>query len=405
MDELLEKQKALEDLLMDMEVLEQIESKIREFNAFETLGIINTEIRHSNVLAWLLNPQENHGLGDTFLKKFVQSLFYKGQNNNNSNSLNLFDISLMDYFDFTIRREWRNIDVLAVSEQNKLVIVIENKIWSKESRHQLGKYMNIVESEFKDYKKIYVFLTPNGDIPSDEENWLISNYGFVTNILEKSMELKKESLNLNVKYFIEQYLEILRRYIVGDLDLEKICREIYYKHQKALDLIFEYKPDIFSDIAFCINGIIDNNLKVIKDDSNKTYIRFTTQNLDKIVKKNGSTWTSTNRILLYEIQNRNNRVVIKLYIGPGDDLLKIKLHDIALKDKSLFNAADNSRGKSYTLIYSKELLSKSYFEKYENDFEEIEKKIKLELDKFFDGDIKLIDNFIEQNKTELALVE
>lgn len=57
---------------MDMEIFEQIEAKLSDFNAFETLGVVNTEIRHSNVLAWLLNPRENHGIGDVFIKKLIQ---------------------------------------------------------------------------------------------------------------------------------------------------------------------------------------------------------------------------------------------------------------------------------------------------------------------------------------------
>ena len=37
--------------------------------------------------------------------------------------------------------------------------------------------------------------------------------------------------------------------IVGDEKLAQICRQIYTKHQKALDLIFENKPDKASDVA------------------------------------------------------------------------------------------------------------------------------------------------------------
>lgn len=47
-----------------VEELESLERIAYGFNIFTTLDIINTEIRHSNVLAWLLDPSENHGLGD-----------------------------------------------------------------------------------------------------------------------------------------------------------------------------------------------------------------------------------------------------------------------------------------------------------------------------------------------------
>jgi hypothetical protein len=32
------------------------------------------EIRHSNFLAWLLNPNESHGIGDLFLTQFLRDI-------------------------------------------------------------------------------------------------------------------------------------------------------------------------------------------------------------------------------------------------------------------------------------------------------------------------------------------
>ena len=44
------------------------------FNVFDVLRYAEYEIRHSNVLAWLLKPGEAHGLGDKFLRRFMESL-------------------------------------------------------------------------------------------------------------------------------------------------------------------------------------------------------------------------------------------------------------------------------------------------------------------------------------------
>ena len=41
-------------------------------NLFDILKISRTEIRHSNMLAWLLNPSENHDLGDSVPCGFIQ---------------------------------------------------------------------------------------------------------------------------------------------------------------------------------------------------------------------------------------------------------------------------------------------------------------------------------------------
>lgn len=42
------------------------------FNVFEVLGRPRLEVAHSHFLAWLLDPAEAHGLGDAFLREFMQ---------------------------------------------------------------------------------------------------------------------------------------------------------------------------------------------------------------------------------------------------------------------------------------------------------------------------------------------
>jgi len=61
---------ALNTLVVESEELRQLESVLGQFNTFRVLGIEDAEIRHSNMLAWLLTPSESHGLGDRFLRRF-----------------------------------------------------------------------------------------------------------------------------------------------------------------------------------------------------------------------------------------------------------------------------------------------------------------------------------------------
>ena len=43
-------------------------------NIFEILGITSAEIRHSRILAWLLDPRESHNLEDKFFKKILMKV-------------------------------------------------------------------------------------------------------------------------------------------------------------------------------------------------------------------------------------------------------------------------------------------------------------------------------------------
>ncbi|MBO8178599.1 MAG: PD-(D/E)XK nuclease family protein [Bacillus sp. (in: Bacteria)] len=384
---------AISRLLLDIEVLDKIESKLANFNAFETLGIVNTEIRHSNVLAWLLSPKENHGLGDFVLKKFIQTVYH--QYKDSFKEISLYDVSLMDYYNFHTRREWRNIDILAVSDEDEFVLVIENKIWSKESKNQLNKYFKTVNEEYPTYRKMFIFLTPYGDEASDGENWISIDYTTILDIVEKALKFKQNILNSSVQFFIEQYIQVLRRYIVGDKELEKLCREIYYKHQKALDLIFQYKPDIYSDVYNYLENLLNKNIKLIMDVSNKSFIRFTTNKLDDLIPKVGEGWTNSKRILLWEFQNKDEKLVLKLIIGPGERLWREKLFNISQKYKGIFKGSSNSLGVQYTTIYKKEILQKNYSEKY--DFELIKEKIQNEMNSFIKDDLIGIEEVIANN--------
>jgi hypothetical protein len=52
--------------------LERLEDALREFNLFVALGAVTAELRHSSFLAWLLDPNENHGFGDILVKRLLQ---------------------------------------------------------------------------------------------------------------------------------------------------------------------------------------------------------------------------------------------------------------------------------------------------------------------------------------------
>lgn len=379
--------KELMAFIMDSDILERVEAQIDEFNVFETLGISKMEIRHSSVLAWLLNPNENHGLDDIFTCNFIKHILYTNKSSL-SNDLDLFNIGLMNFKQVNVRREWRNIDILLTCDVNKLVVVIENKVESTEHSNQLQRYYDIVCEEFKDYQRIFVYLTPQGDTPSDEENWIICSYESISNMIQRILDVRKNNMTNNVYNFIQQYNTILRRYIVGNSELEKICQEIYYKHQKALDLIFQYKPDVYMELAEMLKQLIVCK-GLILDDSGKSYIRFTTPKLNAAVPNLGEGWTSSQRILLFELVNRDNKLTLKLLIGPGEATIREKLYNISKENISLCTKATRSLGKKWTTIYTKEIIRKKDFE--ELDIEQLKEIIEEKIENFLVDDLIKIE--------------
>ena len=149
-----DEEEALREFLTDSECLEPLSKWTRRFNVFDVLKITNTEIRHSNVLAWLMDPAENHGLHDGVIRGFVDYVARRAGGDGTLDDL------LMDCDGFSIRREWCHIDILAVNEKEKYVLCVENKIFSGEHDDQLARYRSEVEREFPAYRQRFVFLTP-----------------------------------------------------------------------------------------------------------------------------------------------------------------------------------------------------------------------------------------------------
>ena len=78
-------------------------------------------------------------------------------------------------------------------------------------------------------------LSPKGKRASDPENWDSLSYAGVLEIIEN---LPMESCDPDAAVLIRHYANMLRRDIVGDEELKKLCQQIYVKHKTALDLFF-----------------------------------------------------------------------------------------------------------------------------------------------------------------------
>ncbi len=226
-------EQALKQFLLDIECLEELSPWTNKLNIFDVLKITRTEIRHSNMLSWLFDANENHGLGDKFISLFMHALV----SNNQIQSTQIFEYLLSDFYSFSVYREWKNIDLLLVSHKEKIVIAIENKIGSHEHDNQLCRYRNQIIQTFSDYQQLFIYLTPDGESPSDNVNWYIFTYCDIADILEKICE--NSNLNVDTNLLIQNYIAIIRRDIVEDKQLIEICNKIYNKHKQALDLIYD----------------------------------------------------------------------------------------------------------------------------------------------------------------------
>ena len=371
--------------------LKDLENLLKKFNVFDVLNITHAEIRHSSVLAWLLDPNENHNISDKALRLFLESIASGVE----LGSLLEDDLKLEDV---EVRKEWEHIDIslLIKTKNEKTLIIIENKIKAKDSNKQLERYRNIVENKFKqDYKKIFIYLTPDGDEPNDKNElqyWNIFSYRqIVKEVLDKVVPVVS---NDEIKKFIEQYIGILRRVVLEDTEVNSLCSKIYKDHKKAIDLIFEARDDTQLEIKSFLEDKVEKEGFII-DDVSKTHIRFTTSILSKNIKIKGEGWTSTKRILLFEFKNKRNGLGLKLIIGPGEESQRNNLFCFMKKHEKVFTkttSVEKISGKWKT-VFSKTILNKNDYsrkdtiglkKKIEDSWPKIVKQIQ-EIDDIFNN--------------------
>lgn len=369
-----EKYEHLVDFMEDIEVLDELQN-ITDFNLFETLSLIKTEIRHSNVIAWLLNPNETHEIGDFFAKSFIRNVYKNNKRIFSNYKLKSEDVYLWDYDEIEVLREYENIDILIIDKEHSLVVVIENKIDSKQFNNQLDRYESKIKKLYPNFKHLmFVYLTVDGTEPENAPEWATLSYEIILEILD-SLEFTK--ISKKVISFIEDYKAIIRRHLLTDTNLEEICRKIYSKHKRALDLIYEYKPDIVSEINAKLKSIINENEDYKENHSIKSIIRFSTKILDRvndIYRDVSSGWVKDNSIILHAIKIYDKSVNIITAVGPSDDDSRDKIIKVFVDNnliKKIPSSSKFTKIKSSKIFdYTEEDSMEDIIQKIEDNFEE-----------------------------------
>ncbi len=382
----------LERFVLDNADLRRLEELAGPFNIFEALGIVAQETKHSNFLAWLLDPNQNHGLGELFLKRILLLTSSRAKADG-IDTLSPIDVDVWDLSRTEVRREWQHIDVCLVNEARKFICVIENKVHSSEHSNQLKRYREIVENVYPDWKHHFVFLTATDDEPSDNEHYVRITYEDVCQTIEHVLKLRAKALTDDVQIALSHYLTLVRRHIMPDLEVQDLSRRIYAKHRQALDLIFEHRQDLQSELHDALVAMVAEEPQFIPDHSSKQWIRFLPANWDTPKLRSGEGWTSSHRMLLFQFYNNPDSLSLTVHLGPGDEDVRQEIFNLVRETGAPFRRIQKKRPTKWFLLYDKPFLRAADYE--DADLDEIMTRVRKVWAEFKKRELPKLQNALE----------
>ena len=175
-------------------------------------------------------------------------------------------------------------------------------------------------------------------------------------------------------------------------EVQELCKNIYAKHKKALDLIYEYKPDLQMEVHDYLTSLVESNDELIIDEGAKSYVRFGVKSWDVEMLKKGE--GSSKRILLFEFYITQNILILSLVIRQGDSTTRQRIYDTAKGKTNLFRSAKRNLSQQYFSIYSKRLLSQNNYE--DATIETLRPQIKKKWESFLSDDFRRILEVIDE---------
>ena len=322
----------LNDLVQESDFIELNKLLQSKFNLFQLLNIETKEIYYSKILGWLLNPQENHKLGDIFLREFLKTLI---RNNERSNYFHDMQIEYIDIdcipldnvkvsVEKPILSEKRldiYIQISSLIDDENWILAIENKIYSKESPNQTKNYAKELFKKYPDkkIKKICVFLTRSGKEPSSKK-FIPCKWIEVRNILVNLLE--NFNISNEINHFLNQFKRSIEVFVMENPELERLYTKLFQKYDDVFKFLLPKYSEYKSAPYLEYTEMVEEKLKEKFDEVNWVY-------------EKGKGWNILGKIKWVEIQTRNNwgkskysivtRIETKI---ENDDVIKIYIYSL-----------------------------------------------------------------------------
>lgn len=329
--------------------LEVLKAKLNIFNPLKILKLQDYEIRHSNMLAWLCDPNENHNFDDKFLKRFLLKVVLNSENESVTTEIeDIYHLQNMNLNDIRVYREKDNIDILLVSNQNRLVILIENKVGTSEHSNQLVRYLKRVREVYTDFEVIPILLSLEG-IEASCAEYFSASYLDVLDTLNFLTNNYAERTSERVLDFISYYITTLKEKYNMDETIKQLCKDIYSENKEVIDLIYSigHKTDTTQAFENFKNSF--PNIIPVYDSTSMFW--FIIDEFAKM-KKMQKGWAGEYAVCFW-FSNYNGKMKLTLEVGPFDDPKK-RVDFLNVLEQKGIKLRKNAKeaGRIYTRIYN-----------------------------------------------------
>ena len=355
----------------DLQRLEELAERQRnEFDALDFVGRLrlgsgsnlwSDEEFHSNLLAWLLNPRESHGIGERFLTNFVKETCAPSE------------VQSTDWTHARIIREWPNevdgewgyLDILILNESGQTLCAIENKVFSSEHSEQLTRYRKALTDSYPDFTRHHVFLTPRGTRAYREEEreyWTPATYAMVLDVVSQIVNDIQNPVKEDLRSFLSQYATTLRRNIVSETSVRQLARQIYMEHKDAVDLIIQHKPNYIEEMKQEFRVAIGEISGWSLDCEDSGFLRFRSLAWNDFeIQETGTGWLPrSSALILFQINFRDGVMNLPYFdvgLSPApDETFRRRPLDNANNSPGLFAPRDRSYRSGWIVLDQKEYI-------------------------------------------------
>jgi hypothetical protein len=390
---------ALKALQADASELERIENLLDRFNVFEAIGFGKQETMHSQFLAFLLDPAQNHGLGDLFLMRFLEKV---SEFNDESAAPKVSVSAENGYLDQTrveteIHTGDGRVDILLLNGAGRWAMVIENKIWTIEHSGQLKKYHRFVTESHPSWRVLGVYLTPFGALPAsreDKEKYRSLSYSAVCAVVDEVLRSRDPSIRSDVRVSLVHYARMVRRSIVGDPEVINLCRDLYRKHKRAFDLVYEHRPEPSPSVRRLLSRLVNetDGMLLLGNYTNK-YVYFHPEAWEVPALDTGK---DRHGFFRFVFHNNFDQLVLYLETSLGDASTRQRLYEMGRKDEVLFNMLEDPDTEEYPKLYSRAFLTPEHYRKHTED--EREQEVRRQWGEYIDEDLPRIDEALREER-------